>query len=102
MPRIRFAPQTRMRFAQGLLVLIFSLRGVSRNAASIRRLPDRVPDNTWQPTKSRRKVYSRCQPPDIGYLDNAARPHKVHAKPLKARVMSSISDRAANLARSVR
>jgi hypothetical protein len=71
--------QTRGALYRGLLVLIFSLRGVSRNAASTRRLPDRVPDNTWQPTKSRWKVYSQCQLLDIGYLDNAARPHKVHA-----------------------
>src|SRR5271169_536927 len=64
--------------------------------------PYRVPDNTWQATKRRWKVYSRCQPPDIGYLDNAARPHKVHAKSLKSRAIFRISNRAANLALSVR
>ncbi len=64
--------------------------------------PDRVPDDTWQPLKSRWKVYSRWQPSDIGYLDNAARPHKVHAKSLKSGAISRGSDRPANLARSVR
>jgi hypothetical protein len=37
---------------------------------------DRVPDDTWQRTKSCWKVYPRCQSPDIRHLDSAARPYE--------------------------
>jgi hypothetical protein len=39
----------------------------SRNGAWTRYLA-----GTWQPTKSRRKVYPPSQSPDTRYLDNAA------------------------------
>ena len=89
MPRIRFAPQTRMRFAQGLLVLIFPLRAIRcrqrESTIGSREMKGCLyseADNTTdeEPLESLLAV-----PTPRHRISGQRRPtHKVHAKSLKS------------------
>jgi len=92
MPRIRFAPQTRMRSAQGLLVLIFSLRAIRCRQRKSTIGPQEMkgclysePDNATdeEPLESLLAV-----PTARHRISGQRHPtHKVHAKPLKLRAI---------------